>query len=69
MVYSTCSILPKENEEIICSAMKGQKAEIVPIKFEGMESIPLLPCGIEGALCVCPNEFYEGFFVVKIKKV
>jgi len=68
MVYSTCSILFKENENIINKIIKKANLEVVPIKFEGMEEIPMLPCKLEGALCVCPNELYEGFFVVKLKK-
>ena len=41
---------------------------IVKIDFEGIENIPLLPTKIEGTLCVCPNKYYEGFFVAKIRK-
>lgn len=69
MVYSTCSILSCENEEILKNALKSKKVEIVPINFEGMEDLPLLPTTIEGTLCVCPNELYEGFFIAKIRKV
>lgn len=68
MVYSTCSILSKENENIINKVLKEENVEIVPIDFKGIEEIPLLPCGIEGALCVAPNEYYEGFFVAKLKR-
>lgn len=69
MVYSTCSILVKENENIINKILKKANVEVVPIEFEGMEHIPMLPNKIEGALCVCPNELYEGFFVIKLKKI
>lgn len=69
MVYSTCSILSIENEDIINNALKDGNIEIVPIEFNGMESIPLLPVKIKGTICICPNELYEGFFVAKIKKV
>ena len=31
--------------------------------------IPLLPTTIEGTICVCPNELYEGFFVAKLRKI
>lgn len=68
MVYSTCSILARENEEILNKALKEANAEIVPIEIEGIEHIPLLPTKIEGTLCVCPNKYYEGFFVAKIRK-
>lgn len=68
MVYSTCSILACENEEIVSKILKEANAEIVPIKFEGMEDLPLLPVKLPGTLCVCPNELYEGFFIAKIRK-
>lgn len=68
MIYSTCSILSCENEEIVEKALKGQKARIVPIEFEGNDILPLLPTKIEGTLCVMPTEMYEGFFIAKIIK-
>ena len=68
MVYSTCSILSCENENVVESILKDEKAEIIPISFEGIESLPVLPTKISGTLCVCPTELYEGFFVAKIRK-
>ena len=68
MIYSTCSILARENEDILNKALKGINAEIVPIEIEGIEDIPLLSTKIEGTLCVCPNKYYEGFFVARIRK-
>lgn len=68
MVYSTCSILSCENENVVESILKDGKAEIIPISFEGIESLPVLPTKISGTLCVCPTELYEGFFVAKIRK-
>lgn len=68
MVYSTCSILNVENEEIVSKILKNNKVEIVPIEFEGKEELPLLPTKIEGTLCVMPTELYEGFFIAKIRK-
>ena len=67
MIYSTCSILKKENEEIIGKVLKNNKIEIVPIKLD--EQIPLLPVTVSGTICVCTTELYEGFFVAKLKKV
>ena len=68
MIYSTCSILQCENEEIVNKVLKNNKIEIVPIQFEGMEKLPILTTKIKGTLCICPNELYEGFFIAKIKK-
>jgi len=68
MIYSTCSILEEENEEILNKALKQFNAEIVPIEINGIEDIPILSTKIKGTLCVCPNKYYEGFFVAKIRK-
>lgn len=68
MVYSTCSILDCENEDVVASVIKNGNIEIVPINFEGMEELPILPTKISGTLCVKPTELYEGFFVAKIRK-
>ena len=68
MIYSTCSILEKENEEILKKVLNKFNAEIIPIQEEWIKEIPTLPVKIEGTLCVCPNELYEGFFVAKIRK-
>ena len=67
MVYSTCSILQEENEEILEKVLSKNKAKIVPIDFE-LKDLPLLPSKIPGTLCVLPNDLYEGFFIAKIKK-
>lgn len=68
MVYSTCSILNVENEEIVSKILKNNKVEIVPIEFKGKGELPLLPTKIDGTLCVMPTELYEGFFIAKIRK-
>lgn len=68
MVYSTCSILQEENENIILEALKTNKVELVEIKFNGIEDLPKIPSKIKGTLCILPNEEYEGFFVAKLRK-
>ena len=69
MVYSTCSILQEENENIVKNVLIPGKVEVTPINLQEKEELPLLPTKIEGTLCVCPNNEYEGFFIAKIKKV
>ena len=66
IIYSTCSILKQENEEILKKIIKSGKVEIVPIKINS--EIPTLPVGLDGTICVAPTELYEGFFVAKIYK-
>lgn len=69
MIYSTCSILKSENEEVVKEILKQAKAKIVPINKQVLNEIPLLPVDLEGTICVCPNELYEGFYIAKIKKI
>ena len=68
MVYSTCSILEEENEAIINEILKTNRVEIVPIEKKAMEDLPFLPTKIPGTLCICPNQYYEGFFIAKLRK-
>ncbi len=67
MVYSTCSILKGENEEVLMESFKKENIEIIPINEE-LKDIPQIPVTMEGTICVMPNKFYEGFFIAKIRK-
>lgn len=68
MVYSTCSILACENEDIVNKIIQESNCQIVPINIENKQEIPILPTKLEGTICLAPTELYEGFFVAKIKK-
>lgn len=67
LVYSTCSILKEENEDVVNSVLT-EGLEIVPIDENLFKDVPLLPVNIDGTVCVCPNEVYEGFYIAKIRK-
>ena len=68
MVYSTCSILSKENEQILEKFIDMKKIEIIPIDTSMFSNAVILPVSIKGTLCICPSKLYEGFFVAKIRK-
>lgn len=68
IVYSTCSILKNENEDVLNKVLSKEDAYIVPIEKDLLKDIPLLPTTIDGTICVLPTNSYEGFFVAKIKK-
>ncbi len=68
IIYSTCSILKEENEEVLDFIMKKYNLEIVPIEEGLFRGIPLLPINISGTICICPTDLYEGFFVSKLRK-
>ncbi len=63
IVYSTCSILKRENEEVIESVLRDKKVEIVPIKLEQLMDVPVFQN------TVIPTDIYEGFFVAKLRKI
>lgn len=69
MIYSTCSILDIENEEVLNKILKVCKCEIIPFDEKIKENLSLLPSKVEGTLCIKPNCYFEGFFVAKIKKI
>ncbi len=68
MVYSTCSILREENEDVLKAVLPAMNAEVVPIEHDFLAYAPLLPASIPGVVCVKPTELFEGFFVAKIRK-
>ena len=69
IVYSTCSILKEENEDIVRKALKGGKVRLVPIEPDRFKGVPRLPVTLPGTLCICPDESYEGFFAAHLIRV
>ena len=72
LAYSTCSVLPAENEQQLIAALERARKrgifEIVAIDFPGIEDLPLLPNDLPGTLTLCPTDRYEGFYVAKVRR-
>lgn len=68
MVYSTCSVLQMENEDIVQSAVSMGICEVVPIEHPFLTDVPLLSTKVDGVVCVKPDERFEGFFVAKLRR-
>lgn len=68
MIYSTCSILQKENEDVLRRTAAAAGGEVVPLELDAFAEIPRLPSGAPGTLLVAPGPLYEGFFVARIVK-
>lgn len=66
LVYSTCSILKEENEQVLKACLNGN-FELLPIDKEQYD-LPYLP-SVENTITIAPTELYEGFFVAKIKRI
>ncbi len=66
MIYSTCSILKEENENVLNKILPLYNCEIVELDSK---NLPTLPSTIKGVITVMPNELYEGFFIAKIHKI
>lgn len=68
LVYSTCSILKEENENVLNKVLEKSDVEIVKISEEDFDGVPLIPSIVDGTICVKPDNLYEGFFIAKLKK-
>lgn len=72
LVYSTCSVLACENEDIVREALQKARRRgsfaVKPIELADAGKMPTLPTSIEGCLALCPTDRYEGFFVAKIAR-
>ena len=66
IIYSTCSILKDENEKIIEKVK--DLVEVETIEKNKYDNIKFLE-SLSGTLTICPNEYFEGFFIAKLKKI
>ena len=67
LVYSTCSVLPEENEDVVRTALRDGGAEPADPP-EILRQIPAISSRIPEALLVCPGKDHEGFFAVMLRK-
>ncbi len=77
MVYSTCSLSPEENEEVVQSVIEGGNAELVEAKVRGFETRPGLlqyngkkfDSTMRRAVRIYPQDNdSQAFFYAKIRK-
>ena len=74
LVYSTCSVLEGENEQVVRQALaavgKTGAYELRPIRaFDGVPALPFLPTTLEGTVCLRPTSLFEGFFMARIVRL
>jgi len=79
LVYSTCTLAPEENEEVISWAvnnLEGLKVENIELKtnitnsFDGLKDWKDKPLSEECSKClrIKPNDYMEAFFVCKLTR-
>ena len=74
LVYSTCSVLPQENEQQVKAALKRVRKRgsyevspiVLPEAASAADAPPLLPNSLPGTLTICPTDLFEGFFMARI---
>ena len=66
LLYSTCSILPIENEEQMKKVLSKGNVKLVPLDSK---DLPVLPNSLEGTITVLPTKKFEGFFISKLEKI
>ncbi len=70
LIYSTCSILQEENEDIINYILnKYSNIKLVPLDVTSYQELPYLKNKLEGTITLKPTENYEGFYVAKLTKI
>ena len=72
LVYSTCTLNKKENEQIVDFAVKNLNMQVLDISLDFKEKMNASNKGvnkeIEKAIKILPSKRMEGFFVAKLKK-
>ena len=69
IIYSTCSILKEENEEVLKYILQNNPdIKLEPLDLTNYNKLPTLPVTIPGTLCLMTTKEYEGFFVSKLIK-
>lgn len=74
LVYSTCSILPQENDQQVKQALERHPdCSVEPLASVGgidLADAPFaqLPGEIPGTLTICPDGLFEGFYLATITK-
>ncbi|MBQ9324585.1 MAG: RsmB/NOP family class I SAM-dependent RNA methyltransferase [Clostridia bacterium] len=69
IVYSTCSILAQENEEIVRPFLQKGLVRLEAIDETLRQAVPQLPVSLPDTLCVCPGPYWEGFFVAHLRRL
>ncbi len=69
LVYSTCSILPEENDEIVKTALKTFQVKLEPIDTSkyNINKLTMLN-SMDGTVCIMPDKYFQGFYVAKMIK-
>ena len=67
LVYSTCSLLPEENDFVVDYALSTNKVKLEKIEIN---NLPIMETeNFEESITIRPTKYYEGFYVAKLIKI
>lgn len=73
LVYSTCTFLKEENEEVIENALRSEfELELLELDLEGVKAKDGLSKEfkqLEKSKRILPDEINDGFFIAKLRKI
>jgi 16S rRNA C967 or C1407 C5-methylase (RsmB/RsmF family) len=70
LIYSTCSVLPEENDGIVKFALDTKKVKLEPIDINKYNINKLAMINsMEGTICIMPDKYFQGFYVAKLVKI
>lgn len=73
LVYSTCTFLKEENEEVLENALKSKfKLKLLPLDLNTASCINAFSSDErikKNAKRIIPDDFHQGFFIAKLKKL
>jgi 16S rRNA (cytosine1407-C5)-methyltransferase len=71
LVYSTCSFATEENEEVVLDVLARLEGSVVAEAVQWAPEVPTMPglLGLGEARRVLPDALWDGFFLVKLRKI
>lgn len=68
IVYSTCTFSRQENEEVVAWILEKEKGRVRVASIDNLD-IPWTAAALPETKRILPDDYFEGFFIAKLRKV